>query len=75
MRKDRIQKKAAELNLTTVEVRKGEIEGSHKEVDQLLTALGLSWGGYTTGYGTLVVRKDYVLDLEDFNSVYSRHHY
>jgi hypothetical protein len=75
MRQQTIKKKALELNLSTIEVRKNEIEGAHAEVETLLKALGLSWGGYTTGYGTLVVRKGYEADPHDFNSVYSRHHY
>lgn len=70
-----IEKKAQELNLKTVEVRRGEIEGSHKEVETLLKALNLNWGGYTTGYGSLIVRKGYQSDLHDFNSPYSREHY
>jgi hypothetical protein len=74
MRQDTIQKKARELNLKTIEVRRNEIEGSHEEVETLLSALKLSWGGFTTGYGTLIVRKGYEVDPHDFNSVYSRHH-
>jgi hypothetical protein len=75
MRQDTIRRKAKELNLKTIEVRKGEIEGSHEEVETLLNALNLKWGGFTTGYNTLIVRKGYEIDPHDFNSVYSRHHY
>lgn len=75
MRQDTIRRKAEELNLKTIEVRKGEIEGAHEEVETLLKALNLNWGGFTTGYGTLIVRKGYEIDPHDFNSVYSRHHY
>lgn len=75
MRQKTIQKKALELNLSTIQVRKNEIEGAHAEVETLLNALGLSWSGYTTGYGTLIVRKGYQVDPHDFNSPYSRQHY
>lgn len=75
MRKDTIQKKAQELNLKTIEVRRNEIEGSHKEVRKLLKALNLCWSGFTTGYGTLLVRKGYQVDPYDAMSPYSRHQY
>jgi hypothetical protein len=75
IRQATIKRKAKELNLKTVEVRLGEIEGLHEEVETLLNALNLNWGGYTTGYGTLIVRKGYEVDPHDFNSVYSHHHY
>lgn len=75
MRKDTIQKKAKELNLTTIEARRNEIEGSPEEVEILLNALGLCWSGFITGCGNLIVRKGYEVDPYDFNSPYSRHHY
>jgi hypothetical protein len=74
MRKNTIEKKAKELNLTTIEVSTNQIEGSHEEVEQLMEALNIQWGGYTTGYGSLVVRKGYE-SLGDWNDSSSRHHY
>lgn len=75
MRQSTIRKKAAELKLATIEVRKNEIEGSHEEVETLLAALGFQWGGFTTGYGTLIVRENYQSDPFDFNNRASKHHY
>ena len=75
MRQSKIRNTAKKLGLTTIEVRKDEIEGSHEEVETLLSALRLTWGGFTTGYGTLIVRANYESDPHDFNSRFSKHHY
>ena len=75
MTKRTIENKARELNLTSIIVRAKEIEGIPEEVEKLLEALNLNWGGFMTGYDYLIVRADYISDEHDFNSVYSKHHY